>query len=62
MQANERKLLATPEKGEVSALLVRPENAKYVLVLGHGAGTNARYAPVQAVAEQLASVINPRGR
>src|SRR6478735_6949445 len=34
---HEMKFLATPEKGEVSALLVRPENATHLLVLGHGA-------------------------
>ena len=33
----ESRFLATPEKGEVSALLVRPANASHVLVLGHGA-------------------------
>jgi predicted alpha/beta-hydrolase family hydrolase len=46
--------LATPEKGEVSALLLRPENATHLLVLGHGASTNMRHATMQAIAEALA--------
>lgn len=46
--------LATPEKGEVSALLMRPENATHLLVLGHGASTNMRHATMQAIAEALA--------
>jgi len=52
--ARELKFLATPEKGEVSALLVRPENATQLLVLGHGASTNMRHATLQAIAERLA--------
>lgn len=46
--------LATPEKSEVSALLMRPENATHRLVLGHGASTNMRHATMQAIAEALA--------
>ena len=41
-EAIELKFLATPEKGEVSALLVLPGNASHLLVLGHGASTNMR--------------------
>src|SRR3954470_14595282 len=52
----EKKFLATPEKGEVSALLVRPEGATHLLVLGHGAGTNMRHATLQAIADRLAEV------
>ena len=48
--------MATPEKGEVSALLVRPEGATHLLVLGHGASTNMRHATLQAIAERLAEV------
>ncbi len=33
--ATELRFVATPEKGEVSALLVRPRNATHLLVLGH---------------------------
>ena len=53
-QAREMKLLATPEKGEVSALLVRPGDASHLLVLGHGASTNMRHATLQTIAERMA--------
>jgi predicted alpha/beta-hydrolase family hydrolase len=52
--ASELRFLATPEKGEVSALLVRPEGASHLLVLGHGASTNMRHATLQTIAEQMA--------
>jgi predicted alpha/beta-hydrolase family hydrolase len=55
-QAREMKFLATPEKGQVSALLIRPESATHLLVLGHGASTNMRHATLQAIAERLAEV------
>lgn len=50
----ELKFLATPEKGEVSALLIRPAGASHLLVLGHGASTTMRHATLQALAEALA--------
>jgi len=50
----EIKFVATPEKGEVSALLRRPERATHILVLGHGASTNMRHATLAAIAESLA--------
>ena len=53
-QAREMKLLATPEKGEVSALLVQPGDASHLLVLGHGASTNMRHATLQTIAERMA--------
>jgi uncharacterized protein len=52
----EMKFVATPEKGEVSALLVRPENVSHLLVLGHGASTNMRHSTLQSIAERLAEV------
>jgi predicted alpha/beta-hydrolase family hydrolase len=52
----EMKFLATPEKGEVSALLVRPRDASRLLVLGHGASTDMRHATLQAIADQMADV------
>src|SRR5947208_14320085 len=55
-EAKELKFLATPEKGKVSALLVRPEGASHLLVLGHGASTNMRHANLQTIAERLADV------
>lgn len=50
----ELKFLATPEKGEVSALLIWPEDATHLLVFGHGASTNMRHTTMQAIAESLA--------
>ncbi|MGE3817956.1 MAG: alpha/beta family hydrolase [Isosphaeraceae bacterium] len=52
----ERKFLATPEKGEVSALLILPQGATSLLVLGHGASTTMRHATLQSIAERLADV------
>jgi predicted alpha/beta-hydrolase family hydrolase len=53
-ETNEMKLLATPEKGEVSGALIRPGDASLLLVLGHGASTNLRHATLQSIAERLA--------
>jgi predicted alpha/beta-hydrolase family hydrolase len=55
-QAKEMKFLATPEKGEVSALLIQPGDASHLLVLGHGASTNMRHATLQTIAERMADV------
>src|SRR5215468_5584121 len=55
-KAKELKFLATPEKGDTSALLVRPKAATHLLVLGHGASTNMRHANLQTIAERLADV------
>ncbi len=46
--------LATQEKGEVSAILVRPEDATHLLVLGHGASSNMRTPMLHTIAEYLA--------
>ena len=48
------RFLATPEKGEVSALLLRPEKASHLLVLGHGASSNMRTPLLTKLAEHLA--------
>jgi uncharacterized protein len=48
------KFTATPEKGDVSALLMRPENVTHLLVLGHGASSNMRTPMMQSIAEALA--------
>lgn len=50
----ESKFLATPEKGWVSAILMRPDKATHLLVLGHGASTSMRHATMQRIAEALA--------
>ncbi len=53
-KAKEMRFVATPEKGEVSALLIRHDDASHLLVLGHGASTNMRHATLQTIAERLA--------
>lgn len=50
----ELKFLATLEKGDVSALLMRPDGATHLLVLGHGAGADMRSSSMQNIAEALA--------
>ena len=50
----ESKFVATEEQGEVSSLLIRPDDAQWLLVLGHGASTDMRHATLQTIAERLA--------
>ena len=52
----ESKFVATAEQGEVLSLLIRPDDAQWLLVLGHGASTNMRHATLQTIAERLADV------
>ena len=47
------KFLATEEKGEVSALIAKPDGADAMLVMGHGAGTNMRHAFMQDLSDAL---------
>ncbi len=54
INCTELKFTATPEKGEVSAILMRPENATHLLVLGHGASSNMRTPMLTTIAENLA--------
>lgn len=54
MEERLHKFVATDDKGEVSALLIRPEGATHLLVLGHGASTSMRHATMQRIAEVLA--------
>jgi predicted alpha/beta-hydrolase family hydrolase len=49
----ELKFIATPDKGEVSAILQRPDDATHLLVLGHGASTNMRHATLQSIADAM---------
>lgn len=53
---SEIKFLATPEKGQVSAILMRPPDATKLIVIGHGASTNMRHATLQTIAESMAAV------
>lgn len=55
MTTAELKFLATSSKGEVSALLMRPDDATHLLVLGHGASSNMRTPMLQTIAEHLAA-------
>lgn len=50
----EIRFLATPEKGKVSALLLRPDNATQLLVLGHGASSNMCSPMLKTIADALA--------
>lgn len=54
MTQTELKFTATCDKGEVSAILIRPDEAKHLLVLGHGASTSMRHATMQRIADALA--------
>lgn len=45
---------ATPNSGDVSAVFLRPQPARYVLVLGHGAGAGMRHAFMEDMAGALA--------
>jgi predicted alpha/beta-hydrolase family hydrolase len=50
----EGKVLVTPDKGDVSTLLVRPSDARWLLILGHGASTDMRHRTLQTIAERCA--------
>jgi predicted alpha/beta-hydrolase family hydrolase len=54
VSASEKMRFATPEAGEVSALLLRPPNARWMLVLAHGAGAGMSHPFMAALAEELA--------
>ena len=54
IKTEEMTFQATPDKGDVSGLMVRPASASHLLVLGHGASTNMRHATLQTIAERLA--------
>lgn len=55
MTAVELRFEATKRSGEVSALLLRPGLARWLLVLGHGAGAGMRHSFMEAIAERLAA-------
>lgn len=55
-ETKEITFIATPEKGDVSGITIRPPQATHLLVLGHGASTTMRHATLQAIAESLADV------
>ncbi|MGI9544369.1 MAG: alpha/beta hydrolase family protein [Cyclobacteriaceae bacterium] len=47
---------ASKSSGPVSALLLRPDNAKWLYVFGHGAGAGMEHKFMEAMAQQLAEV------
>ncbi len=53
MPARELRFIATEEKGGVSAILDRPDDARTLLVLGHGSGTNMRHAFITGLSAAL---------
>ena len=55
--ATELKFLASHSAGEVSALLDRPDTARWLLVLGHGAGAGMRHRFMN----DIAAVLGARG-
>ena len=55
-QAGPIRFVATPANGEVSALLLRPAGARFLLVFGHGAGAGMRHPFMEAVSGRLAAV------
>jgi predicted alpha/beta-hydrolase family hydrolase len=52
--AKDQFRVAVEGAGEVSALLVRPAKARWLLVLGHGAGAGMTHPFLEALAEELA--------
>jgi uncharacterized protein len=48
--------IAVPDAGEVSALWSPPENARWVLVLAHGAGAGMRHPFLEKLTADLAAV------
>jgi predicted alpha/beta-hydrolase family hydrolase len=53
--ATELRFQASRSSGEVSALLERPDSARWLMVLGHGAGAGMRHHFMQDAAAVLAS-------
>jgi hypothetical protein len=51
----ELRFVATPAKGEVPALLLRPPEARHLLVLGHGAGAGMRHPFMAGISGRLAA-------
>lgn len=54
-EIRELRLRATESRGDVSALLRRPRDARGCLVLAHGAGADMRHAFMEALSDVLAS-------
>jgi uncharacterized protein len=50
------RFVATAGRGEVSALLLRPADARFLLVFGHGTGAGMRHRFMEAMSAALAGV------
>lgn len=55
MKIHKSKFTATPEQGNVSAILQRPDSAKALLVLAHGAGNDMLHPGQEKLARSLAN-------
>jgi uncharacterized protein len=51
----ELRFTATDRSGKVSAVLLRPPDARWLLVLAHGAGAGMHHAFMEEISEELAS-------
>jgi predicted alpha/beta-hydrolase family hydrolase len=56
MSEGERLRFAVEGAGEVSAILMRPADARWLLVLAHGAGAGMTHPFLEKLAQELASV------
>src|ERR1700683_468683 len=56
MSISENILFAVRDAGEVSAILLRPQNAESLLVLAHGAGAGMTHPFMESLATELAAV------
>ncbi len=54
MTVKDLKFEATADKGDVSAILMRPKDATHLVVLAHGAGADMRSSAMQNIAYALA--------
>ena len=54
MGARELRFRASERAGDVSALLLRPEDARWLLVLAHGAGADMHHAFMESLTQRLA--------
>lgn len=56
MATGDKLRIAVQGNGDVSALLVRPPTARFLLVLGHGAGAGMAHPFLERLAAELANV------
>jgi len=56
MSDSQELRIEVPESGGVSALLLRPQDARWLIALAHGAGAGMRQPFLQKLAEELAAV------